>query len=355
METLLLCKIPFYKYYLWHLSLSILIIFLFDSLTFAQNRYEFSAGKLGTLCRIVIYTKDSTTANYLSQVAFAKIDSLNEIFSDYNENSELRKFLDTYQPNQPFAVSPLLYELISQSLYFSKLSDGAFDISIGSYSLLWRRARRQGIMPTAQQLKKAKQTLGYQKIVLSPHQQAICLSVKGMRLDVGGIGKGFIADKVVQLLAQYGASIVLVDLGGDISIGDAPPNEQGWHIEVGYKDVDKNFVSEVLVLKNCAIATSGDSFQYTEIEGKRYSHIINPRTGLGLTQSNQVTVIAQDGATADAFASALSVLGQKKGLALVRKLQGNEFKTLEAQIINYHKNRTIRKKSRGFQSFRKMP
>lgn len=302
--------------------LTILSILLFTvSTAKTQERYEFAAGKLGTVCKIIFYATDSTFAYNASQKAWKKIDELNDILSDYNENSEIRRLADSSGIGREIQVSKILYDIIEHSLEFSRLSHGAFDITIGNYVQLWRRARRQGILPTKEQLAKAKKATGYQKIKLDPQKQAVKLKVRGMRLDVGGIGKGFIADEVLKLLDSLSIGSALVDLGGDISISNAPPQQEGWRIETGYKDKSGQFVGRELILKNCAVATSGDLYQFISIGGKRYSHIINPKTGLGLTEMGQVTVIAPNGTAADALASAVSVLGKRKGLKLAQKLK----------------------------------
>lgn len=277
------------------------------------ERYEYSFGKLGTVCRVVFYAKDTATSQQAIRYVLSKIDTLNHVLSDYDENSEIRKVCDLLVVNEPIILSKTLYDIIGKSICFSKLTNGAFDITVGNYVLLWRRARRQKVFPTPAQLRQAKATVGYQKIKLLAEKQVVVFKKKGMRLDVGAIGKGYIADAVLtSLKTEFGITVALVDLGGDISLGEAPPSKAGWTIQV------KN---QTLTLANCAIATSGDSFQYVEFGGKRYSHIINPRTGIGLTDAPEVTVIAPDGATADALASAMSVLGARKGERLMQRLR----------------------------------
>ncbi len=327
-------------------TIFLLLATLSLSVSSAQYRYEFVAGKLGTVCRLVFYAKDSLTAQYIQEKAFSTIDTLNEVLSDYNENSEIRRLCDSAGTGKMVAVSKDLYEIIAQSLAYSQLSKGAFDITVGNYVQLWRRARRQGALPTPAQLAKAKTTTGYQKIKLYPTKQAVELLVKGMRLDVGAVGKGFIADKVLTLLSQLGVNSALVDLGGDIALGEAPPNEKGWQIEIAYTDHSQTRKSQKIVLSNCAIATSGDTFQYISIGGQRYSHIIHPKTGLGLTEKLQVTVVAKSGSTADAFASALSVLGKKKGFTLAQRLETKKY-ILGTQIIYYTENQTFIKKTKS--------
>jgi FAD:protein FMN transferase len=289
------------------------VTFLLPYLSYSQpqTRFEYSFGKLGTVCQVIFYAQDSATAQKAIHHIYLQIDSLNGILSDYDENSEIRKLCAQASENQEIKVSKTLYEVIGKSVALSKVTKGTFDITVGNYVLLWRRARRQHIFPTKTQLRKAKKMVGYQKIKLIPDRQAVLLKAKEMRLDVGAIGKGYIADQILESLrTKFGITSALIDLGGDISMGDAPPDKTGWTIQVG---------TQTVTLANCAIATSGDTFQYVTFAGKRYSHLVHPKTGLGLVNALQVTVIAPDGTTADALASALSVMGKKKGEKWLRK------------------------------------
>jgi thiamine biosynthesis lipoprotein len=143
-----------------------------------------------------------------------------------------------------------------------------------------------------------------------------------MQLDLGGIAKGYSADKALEVLARRGTPSALVAASGDIAIGDPPPGKRGWRVGVGAFDSNRLDLASNLLLRNAAVSTSGDTEQFAEIGGKRYSHIVDPRTGLGLTERLQVTIIAKHATETDSFATAVSIIGVERGLALVESQQG---------------------------------
>jgi thiamine biosynthesis lipoprotein len=141
-----------------------------------------------------------------------------------------------------------------------------------------------------------------------------------MRLDVGGIGKGYALDEAMKVLKTNGISRALVSGGGDMAVSEPPPGKDGWKVELS--EVETNAAKEFVLIKNCGLATSGDTFQRLEIDGKRYSHIVDPRTGIGLTDHSLVTVIASNAMTADATSKPVSVLGPREGLKFVESIPG---------------------------------
>jgi thiamine biosynthesis lipoprotein len=164
--------------------------------------------------------------------------------------------------------------------------------------------------------------IGFRSVVLDPATKSAQLLLPEMRLDLGGIAKGFAVDQALAVLREKGFPRAFVAGSGDMAFGDPPPGETGGRIEVGQIAEAGAPAAEVLALANCAVATSGDAFQYVEIDGVRYSHIVNPWTGMGLTDHSLVTIIARDGITADSLATAISVLGPELGLPLVEELPG---------------------------------
>ncbi len=168
-------------------------------------------------------------------------------------------------------------------------------------------------MPSDEELRQARQLVGWEKVTLDPVNRTVKLAIPGMRLDLGGIAKGYAADCALRVLRKFGISRALIELGGDIVLGDPPPNRKGWRIGI----LDESGKPEkFLEIANCAVSTSGSTEQFVEIAGRRYAHIVDPRTGLGLTKLILVTVIAKDGITADGLATALCVLGEKEGRKL---------------------------------------
>lgn len=277
-----------------------LMYFLITSYGYGQelSRFEFKAQKMGTIFNLVLYAADAQKANQASNLAFEKVDTLNQIFSDYAADSEI----NTLVKRKFQKISPSLTEVLAFALYVSKATDGAFDVTIGPLSKLWRRAFRRGEFPDNNDLLKAKSEVGYQNIRLKPKKGKLRLNREGVQLDFGAIVKGYAADQMGKILRENGISSFLADAGGDILVGAPPPDSPGWKIELP----DGTFT----YLQKSAIAVSGDTYKYLDWGGKRFSHIIDPRTGFGVTHRTIVAVFAKDGMAADAWASAISVTGK---------------------------------------------
>jgi thiamine biosynthesis lipoprotein len=281
----------------------------------ALHRYSFQHPQMGTVFRVVFFSdKDSTEAASIAGQVFARIDTLNAMFSDWLPESELNRLCKQAGLDITTPVSSELYDILVQSKKFSKQSAGAFDVTVGPLTRLWRRSRSLKELPTEDRIKKAIENVDWQNIGVCRKSRGIRLKKAGMALDLGGIAQGWAADDCLKLLRQFNINHAMVDAGGDIALGTAPPGEMGWKIEVPAPNGDK----KLLYLQHCGITTSGATYRYLEFEGKRYSHIIDPRTGMGLTHHTLVTVIAPDATTADAWATAMSVLGEK-GRKLAQK------------------------------------
>ena len=274
------------------------------------QRYVYQHPQMGTTFRVVIYTENEPGAKAAVKEAFKRIDELNHILSDYDPESELNALSASAGTGRKVEVSEELWNVLGAAQRFSRQSKGAFDVTIGPLVKLWRRARHKVEMPPTRDLLEAQQQVGYRLIKLYPKEQKVLLKQAGMRLDLGGIAKGYAADEALKVLTNKGFPQAMVDAGGDIVAGEAP-GKTAWKIGLGE--------AASLSIHNKGVATSGDTFQYVELDGKRYSHLIDPHTGLGLTTRTTVTVIAQDGMTSDALASAISVMGLKKGVKLARK------------------------------------
>jgi thiamine biosynthesis lipoprotein len=197
------------------------------------------------------------------------------------------------------------------------LTDGAFDVSISPVVRLWRKARRSRELPKAEEIKKALQRVDYRKIKLDANRRTVQLLMMGMLLDLGGIAKGYAADAALAVLRQHGITRALVAAGGDIAVGDAPPNSPGWKVGIAPLKNPDAPPTHYLLLKNAGVSTAGDSEQFVEIDGKRYSHIIDPKTGLGLVGRRSVTVIAPNATTSDGLDTGLCILGIERGLKIV--------------------------------------
>jgi thiamine biosynthesis lipoprotein len=193
---------------------------------------------------------------------------------------------------------------------------------VGPCVNLWRRARRQHQLPDPERLAQARQAVGYQHLRLNPKRRTVELLVPNMRLDLGGIGKGYAVDEALRVLRQKGIASALVEGGGDVAVSDPPPGKKGWRFNLSSLDVTNAPPARFLLLRHAAISTSGDLYQRLEIDRKRYSHIVDPRTGIGLTDHSLVSVVARDSITADSLTKVASVLGPEKGLRFIESTRG---------------------------------
>jgi thiamine biosynthesis lipoprotein len=258
---------------------------------------------MGTEARIVLFASDSASADHAAQAAFARIAELEQTLSDYRLDSEV-SWLCRQAGGAPVVVSADLLGLLHRSLALSSETGGAFDVTAGPLTLLWRTARQSGVMPDSAQLAEARERVGWTLVTLDVSAQTVRLGAEGMRLDFGGIAKGFAADEALAILRGNGVERALVAVGGDIVAGRAPPGQPGWQVTIAHADS----AHRVVFLQNEAISTSGDTEQFLERDGVRYSHVLDPRTGTPRTHRLSVTVRSRRGVDADAFATALSVL-----------------------------------------------
>ncbi len=285
------------------------------------QRFAFTEPHMGTLFRIVLYAPDEATAKKAAQAAFARIAQLDSIMSDYRPASELLRLCQK-AGGPPVLVSPDLFAILTRAQEVSKLTEGAFDVTVGPIVKLWRRARRTRQLPNTDDLARAVALVGYRNIRLDPVAGTVQLLVKGVLLDLGGIAKGYAAEAALEVLRRLGLRQALVAAGGDIAVADPPPEAKGWKVGIAPLKNPEAPPEHYLLLHNAAVSTSGDSEQFVEIDGKRYSHIIDLKTGMGLVGRRSVSVIARHGATADSLATALCVLGPERGLSLIEKTEG---------------------------------
>ncbi len=279
---------------------------------------EFRETHLAVPVDFRVYATTEASANAAARAAYARIDELNQIFSDYEEESEARRLC---RANGPVKLSPELFFLLERSLALSVETNGAFDITIGPLIKQWRRARRQKTLPTPDQIAAAQTVIGYRNLKLNVADQTAQVLKPGMQLDFGGIAKGYVAEEAYKILAAHGCPRSLVAVAGDLYAGDAPPDAPAWKIGVAPLDKPDGPPSRFLALQRQSASTSGDAFQYVEIDGVRYSHIVDPKTGLGLTYRSSVTVVAPSGWQADGYATAVCLLGPEAGLKLITKLK----------------------------------
>ncbi len=292
------------------------------------SRFSFHRGLMGTQFNVIFYAPDSSIALRANGAVNARMDSLNQVMSDYMDGSEINQLSKTAGSGQWVPVSADLFNVLKKAQAIARLSNGGFDPTLGSLSLLWRRAVRRKEFPTVAERRRARRAVGYTLIQLDSTNHSVRLKRAGMRLDVGGIGQGFAVDEALLVLHHFGIQSALIDIGGDILAGDAPPESDGWRVGIGSGKAGDADTTTIL-LKNAAITTSGDTYRFLEHKGRRYSHIMNPRSGLGLRHFVRATVLAPDGYQADALTKVFSVAGLKKSRQLITRFPNVKLLILE--------------------------
>lgn len=280
------------------------------------QQFTQSQAHMGVEFQIVLHAPDKAIADAAFEAAFARIAELDTRLSDYSLTSELSLLSAKAPTAEPVKLSDDLFMTLQASQQLAVDSDGAFDVTIGPLTKIWRRARRQHEAPAADVLKTAFAAVGYRALKIDAANKTASLTKPGMRLDLGGIAKGYAADQALAVLMAKELPQSLVRASGDIAAGDPPPGEAGWKVALAPlnpEDPPTTFVT----LKQQAISTSGEARQHLVIDGRRYSHLIDPRTGEPLHGRMSITVIAPRGIDADSLASAVAVLGPEKGLKLL--------------------------------------
>jgi len=260
---------------------------------------------MGSRCSIVLYAQSEPIAAAAAKHAFDAISDVESALSDYRSSSESMKATMS-EPNMWIPISPHFARVLEQSKEMYLISDGAFDPTVGAYTHLWRDAKSEGRIPSSFEIVQARKLVGFDKVELDIQSGRVRFALSNMILDFGAIGKGYAADVALKSLQSHGIRSAIIDVGGDLVIGDPPPeHSDGWRVSVqtGYEEGWETRLHSV------AIATSGDYERQYLSDDIRYSHIVDPRSGIGMTNQISVTVIADKGATADAVASVITILG----------------------------------------------
>jgi thiamine biosynthesis lipoprotein len=283
----------------------------------ALQRFAYEKAEMGLPFRITLYAADEAAGKAAADAAFERVAVLNGVLSDYDPDSEISRLSRTSGQGKMVPVSGDLWRVLERGQAMAARTDGAFDVTVGPLVNLWRRARRKQELPSPELIAELRARVGFRNLRLDAENKTAELLIPEMRLDVGSIGKAYSVDQALAVLRQRGITRALVAGSGDMAAGDAPPGQVGWRVEVAPLDAPGAPPPQIVQLANRGIATSGDVFQRVEIDGKRYSHIVDPHTGLGLTDHSLVTVIAPDCASANSLSTAASVLGPERGLKLI--------------------------------------
>lgn len=271
----------------------------------AQAPVTMRRGAMGTPWSVTVYAADTLLARRAILRAFDRIDSLEQILSDYRADSELNG-LSGRPPRRWYRCSADLWQVLYFARRLAGRSRGAFDPTVGPLTKIWRRAFRQGEFPDAGRIARARTRVQYRSLRLRRGNR-VWFGRDSMQLDLGGVGKGYALDMAGEVLLEHGFIAFLIDGGGDLLLGAPPPGRDSWRVSTPLGPLDTAHVS---------IATSGSEFRYLDHHGRRYSHLIDPRTGYGISDPRSVTVIAATGLVADGLASVASILGEE---ALARR------------------------------------
>ncbi len=291
-----------------------------------QERFEFEHPAMGVQFRFVIYAESQKVADQAFRWAANRATELDEIFSDYKSDSEAMRLVRG-AVGCPIEISQDLWTLMRTSDRIRRESEGAFDITAGRLTHLWRLARKRHRLPTDSEIQDALQNVGNDGFELIEPLRII-LNSEQLRLDFGGIAKGYAADQCLAIFRDLGIESALVAASGDLALGAPPPGESGWRVGIAALD-GKQISERSICLAQCGVSTSSDSLQALEYEGVRYSHIVDPRSGQAVTLHSSVTVVTDCATHADAWATALSVLAPERGIQLAEQ-RGN----LQAMIVS---------------------
>lgn len=294
---------------------------------------------MGTFAHILVVAQNQSQADAAIDAAFDTIYDIEHLMSDYDPNSQL-SLVNREAFEHPIKVDDGLFEVLTAAKLYSCMSDGAFDVTVGPVVQLWRKAKNDSAAPSPEALAKAKEAVGYENLVLDAENKTVQFTKEGMFLDLGGIAKGYAVDKAIEILKAAGLKGGMVDIGGNLRCFGTPADGKP-HWLIGLQDPQTD--GEILMTLNMddrAVATSGDYRRFVVIDDQKHSHIVNPATADSAQDLSSVTIIAPTAMAADALATAVTVMGNEKGLELIEKNEDTE-----AILISHAEETTFEKTS----------
>ena len=287
-----------------------------------EVRFISESVEMGVPFRITLYAPDEAAGKAAVDAALLHVGALNAMLSDYLPESEINLLSSTAGKGKAVPVGVDLWNVLERSQHIAEITDGAFDVTMGPLVNVWRRARRQQKMPAAELIARMKERCGYRKMKLDAAHHTVELTAPDMHLDVGGMAKGYVVDETLKVLKQHGITRAVVAASGDIGASEAPPDAaEGWRIMITPLDTEGAPPARYVMLRNSAVSTSGDTHQRVEIDGVRYSHIVDPHTGIGITDHSLVSVLAPDCTTTDLLETTVTVLGPERGMKLIEGME----------------------------------
>jgi len=277
---------------------------------------------MGSAFEITVVEEDSLRANEAIQTAIDEIRRIEKLISSWDPDSQTSE-INRNAGIKPVQVDKELFDLIKRSIAISRITDGAFDITYASMDKIWHFDGSMKEKPSEEAIKKSIEKVGYQNIVLDEEKQTVFLKKKGMKIGFGGIGKGYAADRAKKLLMEMGVKAGIINASGDMNTWGTAPDGKPWTVAI-VNPLNKHKAFALVPVSDKAVATSGDYEKYVVFDGIRYAHIINPRTGYPATGVISVSVFAPTAELADAFATAVFVMGVEVGIDRVNQLPGIE-------------------------------
>ena len=318
-------------------TLVLMSLFLSIFISSAQKLYSESSILMGSSFEITVVAEDEDFAKESLAIAKKEIIRIEDLISSWDQKSETSR-INRNAGIAAVEVSKELFDLIFRAQQISKLSSGAFDLTFAAIDKLWNFDGKESEMPNPDTLKASVFNIGYQLIELDEESLTVFLPKKGMKIGFGAIGKGYAADRAKQLLVERGVLGGIINASGDMNTWGTKPDGSSWTIGI-VNPMNKKKVFSWFSLEHNAVVTSGDYEKFTQINGRRYSHIIDPRTGIPSQGIVSCTVFAGKAELADAIATAIFVMGVESGLFLIDQLPNIEAILIDdSGIIHRSKN-----------------
>ena len=293
-----------------------------DESFWPKGRVDVDSGNrlvMGTFARIIAVAIDSDTANNCLEAAFEELQRIDKLMSDYKSDSELSEVnRDGFE--REVKVGEALFDVLKRSAAYSRETGGAFDVTVGPLVDLGRWAEEKGQALGEEEILRAREKVGFEKLELDEVNQTVRFSVEGMRLDLGGIAKGYVIDRGIEVLKKAGIHSGIIDAGGDLKIFGSHPKRNFWHIGIKHPRPHEQALFGLLKTGPTSVATSGDYERYFMKDNRRYHHILDPKTGYPVSHCVSVTVVTPSAIKADAYATAVFVYGPDKGMELIERL-----------------------------------
>ncbi len=305
------------------MKILLLFLILFSPFTNnGQEKYTRTLKLMGSRYDITVIAANEAEGNKYIDLAANEVTRIEHLISEWDSTTIISD-VNKYAGVKPVKVSKEVFDLVVRCIKIAELTDGAFDITWASMNHIWKYDGSMTRLPTREEIANSVSRVGYKNIILNAQDQSIFLKLKGMRLGFGGIGKGYSADKAMQLLKSMGVPGGIINASGDLTLWGRQPDGKPWMIGIT-NPLNKDKVFSWFPFEGNSVVTSGNYEKFVEFNGIKYTHIIDPRTGWPAHGLTSVTIFGPNGELTDALATAVFVMGKDAGLNFVRQLKGVE-------------------------------